>query len=240
MKIAIIGYGRFGKLLSGILAPYGEIFISEKKPIRDKSINLIQQKELILMDWVILAVPISELEKILEDIKPHLKKGCLVMDVSSVKVHPCRWLKRHLPRQVEILGTHPMFGPDSAKDGLEGLKIVVCPVRISSNKLKELTRIFKDMKLEVIRTTPKKHDQEAAKSLSLVHFLGRALGMMKIGKQNITTLGYERLLLVNETVNNDSWQLFLDMHRYNPYARKIRRKFLEEAGKIDRKIIRLK
>ena len=237
MKITIVGYGRFGKLLSKILAPYGEIFILEKnRKIVDRKETQIKVEELRKMDWVVLSVPISSLESVLENIKPYLKEDSLVMDVSSVKTYPCRWLKKHLPGNVELLGTHPMFGPDSAKNGLKGLKIVTCPVRISQKSLKKVEGVFEKLNLKVIRTTPETHDKEAARSLSLVHFLGRTLGRMKIEKQDITTLGYERLLAVNETVNNDTWQLFFDMHRFNPYAKRIRNRFKVEASKLDKEI----
>lgn len=234
MKIAIIGQGRFGKLLGKILAPYGEIFVMEKdlKKIEKKQV-LIKKEDLKEIDWVFLAVPISNLEKLLLEIRPHLKKGSLVVDVSSVKIFPCRWLKKYLPRNVEIMGTHPMFGPDSAKNGLPGLKIVLCPVRISLKNKKKFEKIMRSLKLKIIFTTPQKHDAEIAKSLTLVHFIGRTLGRINIKKQEITTLGFERLLAVNETVNSDTWQLFLDMHRYNPYAKNMRHRFLKSAREID-------
>lgn len=42
-----------------------------------------------------------------------LKRSTLFVDVLSVKEFPKRLLLRQLPREVDILCTHPMFGPDS-------------------------------------------------------------------------------------------------------------------------------
>lgn len=234
-NIAIIGYGRFGKLLEKMFKPYGNIYIVQKKH-KKKLKNSIQISDLKKMDLVIPAVPISGLKKLLIKINSHLKPGSLIMDVCSVKVKPCKWLKKHLGKDVEILGTHPMFGPDSAKNGYENLQLILCPIKISNKNLKNIKTILKDLKLKLITTTPKKHDQEAAKSLSLVHFIGRGLEETKIKKQKISSIGFERLLTVNETVTNDSWQLFIDMAIYNPYTKKVRENFINNLINLNQRI----
>lgn len=208
----------------------------EKKKIAKCKHEQIKISDLGEMDWVIFCVPISSLENVLEKTALHLKKGCLVMDVCSVKVLPCRWLEKHCPENVRLLGTHPMFGPDSSKQGLSGLQIVLCPIRISRSKLLQVKKVFQKIGLEIVVTTPREHDKEAAKSLALVHFLGRALNEVGLGKQRISTLGFERLLAVNETVTNDTWQLFKDMQCYNQYAKMMRKKFLKGCERIEKKI----
>lgn len=235
-KIAIIGYGRFGSLLAEILKPFGELHVISDRKIKQAGIKQIDYPGLKEIDWVIPAVPISALEATLKKIKPFLKKGSLVMDVCSVKVYPCRWLKKHLSKDVELLGTHPMFGPDSAKNGLDGLQIVVCPLRISEKRLVDVLAIFKKLKLKIIETTPENHDKQGAFNLSLVHFLGRALPGSGVKTQSIVTKGYERLLEVSNNVNNDTWQLFFDMQKFNPYSQSLRSKFIKELNRIEDKI----
>lgn len=235
-KIAIIGYGRFGRLLVKLLCPYGQVFVIHPRKIINRSIKQIKYQDLKNIDWVIPAVPISVLPAVLKKMSPYLKDGSLVMDVCSVKVRPCQWLKQYLPKDVELLGTHPMFGPDSAKHGLKNLQIIFCPVRISLSRLRQISDIFKKIQLNVITTTPKNHDQQAAKSLALVHFIGRALSEIKIKKQRISSLGFERLLSVDETVTNDTWQLFYDMHKYNPYAKKMRASYMGALHNIDKMV----
>lgn len=44
-----------------------------------------------------------------------LKRSTLFVDVLSVKEFPKRLLLRELPPEVDILCTHPMFGPDSGE-----------------------------------------------------------------------------------------------------------------------------
>lgn len=233
-QIVIIGFGRFGRLLAGIISPFGDIHIISHKKIR--GLKQIEYSDISRMDWIFLAVPISALEESLDRIKPVLKTRALVIDVCSVKEYPCRLMKKILPRDVEIIGTHPMFGPDSAKHGLDGLQVVVCPVRSSRKTVDELKSVFRKLNLKIIETTAAEHDRQTAKSLALVHFIGRGLGKSDVVGQAITTMGFERLLAVSDTVNNDTWQLFLDMQNYNKYSKNIRRSFLSALGNIDKQI----
>jgi prephenate dehydrogenase len=54
--------------------------------------------------------------------------------------------------------------------------------------------------------------------------------------QDIDTEGYKRLLHILEVVENDTWQLFADMNRYNPYAVEVRRDFIKAMQAIERRI----
>jgi len=56
--------------------------------------------------------------------------GPLIVDVLSVKEHPREILLEHLPNECDILCTHPMFGPDSGKNGWQGLTFVYERTRI--------------------------------------------------------------------------------------------------------------
>lgn len=236
LNIAIIGFGRFGALLAEIMSPLGNVFIISSREINNKKFKQIGYEDLGIIDIVIPAVPISAVENMLKKINPFLKKGSLVMDVSSVKVWPCRYLKKEIRKDVEIIGTHPMFGPDSAKNGLKDLQMVICPLRQSKKTLDFVKNVFRKMGLKIIVTTPEDHDRQAAMNLALVHFIGRGLGKMGVKKQEIMTKGFERLLTVNETVNNDTWQLYLDMNKFNPYSRSIRASFIKELIKLENMI----
>lgn len=235
MKIAVIGYGRFGALFADILKPFGEIHAVTEREV-GPGINKINLEGLASMDLVIPAVPISAFEETLKKIKNYLKPEVILMDVCSVKVYPCQWLLENAPDKAQLIGSHPMFGPDSAKNGLEGLQMVFTPLRAEKETYENIKNIFASLKLKIIETTPEEHDRQAANCLSLVHYLGRGFGRMEIKKQDITTLGFERLLAVNETVNNDTWQLFFDMQKYNPFAEEARQKLIDELIKLNQEI----
>ncbi len=239
-SIGIIGFGRFGKLMARYLASDYPIRVYDPhvaaQEIDSNKIESTTVDAVARSDVVILAVPISRLKEVLVQVRPLLKANSLVIDVCSVKAYPVRWLQEMLSGNIEILGTHPMFGPDSAADSLEGRKIALCPVRITDARLEKVRRYLVSKGLVVIETSPSEHDRQIAVSLALTHFIGRTLAGMGVQPQEIDTEGYKRLLRILEVVENDSWQLFEDMQRYNPYAQEIRESYAETMRAIEKKL----
>lgn len=238
--IGIIGFGRFGRLMSKYLTAEFEVYAYD---IEDKSEAIAEAgavaaslEEVCRQKIVILAVPISGIQDVLEKIAPLLTNDTLVVDVCSVKVYPVQWMKEILPDHVSILATHPMFGPDSAAKTLVGSKIVLCKVRIDDEHYSQIKSYLASRQLTVIETTPEEHDKEIAVSLALTHFIGRSLSEFGASQQLIDTEGYKRLLHILEVVDHDTWQLFLDMNHYNPYAREKRKVFLDAMQSIEEKL----
>jgi prephenate dehydrogenase len=182
---------------------------------------------------VILAVPISTMEAVLAQVAPLVRPKALVVDVCSVKALPAVWMQALLPASVSILATHPMFGPDSAADSLDSRKIVVCPVRIGDTPLRRITDYLASRGLVVVPATPQRHDAQMAFSLGLTHFVGRALERIGAQPLEMDTEGYRRLLRILEVVTHDTWQLFTDMHRFNPQAAQVRKAFMDALAEID-------
>lgn len=250
-KICIIGLGRFGTLAAAILKPHFSVSAIDTNSYevveraKKLKINLVSIGQLGDFDVVILSVPISQTEMMIKKIAPYLKKGSLLVDTCSVKTLPCQWMKKYLPKSVEILGTHPMFGPVTSKFNLEkqsfqleGLQIVLSPVRISGKKLEGIKTFLGKLRLKIIETTPENHDKQNAKTLSLVHFLGRALVASDITAQEIFTPGYADLLKIIPHTASDNWQLFFDMHNFNLFSEKVREAFLRNCDELEFKIAR--
>jgi prephenate dehydrogenase len=236
--IGLIGYGRFGRLTVKNLAPEFEVLVhtrstGKSKDIADAGGRLVSLEEACAQKLIILCVPISAMRATLQQIAPLLKPDAIVADVCSVKVYPARWMQELLPTTVEILATHPMFGPDSAAKSVAGYKIVLCPERISPQRYTKIKQWLEKKGVVTIETTPAEHDRKIALSLGLTHFIGRALAEFGATPLDIDTEGYKRLLHILGVVNNDTWQLFEDMHHFNPFAREQRQAFLKAMVKID-------
>jgi len=233
----IIGFGRFGQLAGKYLRDVLNICVYDKidrrTDIEKFGLTKNSLEEVCKKDIIILSMPISSLENVLADIKDYVREDSVVMDVCSVKEIPCNLMKKYLPSSVHILGTHPLFGPDSARTTLKNRKIVLCPVRITEEKLNCVKSFLERKDLKIIEMTPEAHDEQISYSLVLTHFIGRAMIDMELGHQDIETLGYQRLLKILSTVQNDTWELFQDMNKYNNYATQVRGKFITSLKNID-------
>ncbi len=240
--IGLIGYGRFGRLTVKNLAPDFEVVVytrsqDKSNDIADAGGRLVPLEEACAQKLIILCVPISAMRATLKQIAPCLKPDAVVVDVCSVKVYPAQWMQELLPPTVEILATHPMFGPDSAAKSVAGHKIVLCPERITPDRYRKVKQWLENKGVLIIETTPDEHDRKIAVSLALTHFIGRSLAEFGATPLDIDTEGYKRLLHILGVVNNDTWQLFEDMHNFNPYAREKRQGFLKAMAKIDAHLV---
>ncbi len=245
--IGIIGYGNFGKLLVELFSGYFEnIFVYSKELSREKrkkSVNFVDLEKAAGCEVVILAVPIPAFKECLFEIKDYLKSGTILVDVCSVKKYPAQLMKRYVKnKKISLLATHPMWGKESVtvNGGLKGLKVVLCPIRLSQKKLAEIKRLLKKIGLKVIMKTPEEHDKEAACSQALAQFVGKSLKALPLKKVNVSTLGFGCLESLMLFVTNDTDELFYSLQNYNPYSKSIRKRFLKVGEKIEKEILKNK
>ena len=225
MIIGVYGLGRFGAFWAGQLSMYfsgsGNSVIGwsrNEKRSTPEGVARVSEDELLSADVIVLCVAISAMENVLSRIAGRIAPGTLVMDTCSVKVHPSRLMKDMLPSGVDLLGTHPMFGPDSGKNGIEGLPLVFSPLRMGDDEIDLWRGIFHSMALKVVEISPEQHDKEAAYSQGITHFIGRVLGELNLNQSSIGTTGYHDLLDIVKQTCNDPWRLFVDLQQYNPYT----------------------
>ncbi len=235
MQIGIIGFGRFGQFAAGVLKKDFEVFAYDKrKTPRKHGIRIATLPEVAQKPIVLLCIPISQVESICHQLKPYMRPGQLVLDTCSVKERPLRAMSRILPQFVEILGTHPLFGPDSARTGIEGMKIVICQQRCRQQR--KIKFYLESLGLKVIEATAQQHDRQMAESQALFHFLARGVAQLRISPDVISTPGPAKMFQDFGDVRNDSLQLFRDLQRFNPFAPSVRRKLIDSLIRIDREL----
>lgn len=225
MTVGLIGYGRFGKLAANLLAKRVRVIVADrKKPaLRGVSANIAAGSiaEAASQEVVILAVPVSGLVALLRQIRGHVRPGALVVDVCAVKAKPTRWMKTILPRTVEILGAHPLFGPDSCRGSLEGHTVVLCPVRTSRRRLAEVRRALRREQARSLVMLPDRHDRMIAETIFLTQYIGRMVGKAGLGRWTGVTVHYDRLQSIVEAAIHDSPRLFGDMWKYNAHGARV-------------------
>ncbi|MCA9804898.1 MAG: prephenate dehydrogenase/arogenate dehydrogenase family protein [Cyanobacteria bacterium HKST-UBA02] len=241
-SVSIFGFGRFGQLLASILKPDFDLVICDPaRPdaeIQEAGFLPADQKRALTSSTIFYCVPISAFEEILAGQAPELQTSVLqgnkvtVIDVLSVKMHPRDVFARHLPDSVEAILTHPMFGPDTVRQkGLSGLKMVMSNFRAESGTFSFWSDYFEGKELDVIEMSPEEHDEMAANSQGLAHFVGRVLDEFGLEETPIDTLGAKKLHEVRALAANDTWQLFNDLQTLNPYTRKMRIRLFEAQSR---------
>jgi len=238
-KIGIIGFGRFGRLLYKHLGDKlaFQIYDSRINENEGKSnYPLTSLTEVCKNSIIILAVPVSRIEQICREISSLIQPGSLIIDVCAVKKYPCDIMRKLLPKDSEILGSHPLFGPDSAPETLKGHKIVLCPVRIKPERLDKTRQFLEGCQLRIVEMSAEEHDRLMARSLALTHFLGRGLSELNLPDHKITTMDYQNLLHLMKKVNRDTLELFEDMHRFNPYTGDIREQLIKALVDLDQEL----
>ncbi len=140
---------------------------------------------------------------------------------------------KNLPDDCQILATHPLFGPESGKNGIRGLKIVLWPVRVDTTLYDQVKLfLFEALGMQIIEMSPDEHDQEMAFVHGLTFFIGEALRNMKISDEKLKTATYQHLLEIQYMSQKHTKDLFETMEIWNPYARTVRSEFLKELEKI--------
>ena len=235
-KIAIVGYGRFGSLLAQFYKDKFNVNVIEtqaqlaQKASQD-GFTVLNLDQITDVDYIFLAVPISQLEELLVKLSKKVTNKHVVIDICSVKVYPARLMQQYLPN-TQLLATHPMFGPDSAKKGLKGLQVAFCPLIIEPDNLNILTKAWQDLGVVVVTTTPDKHDEETAYSLAFTHTNARVIINMNIPDITLKTRSFKDITEVAVLAVKDTDQLFHDMLYYNPYFPQMKQRLEEATQKV--------
>ncbi|MCM2292605.1 prephenate dehydrogenase [Allorhizobium sp. BGMRC 0089] len=236
--LGIVGYGAFGKLIAHYLFPHFDINVYDPAIAAEDNtgidrINVVNLRSAASCDIVVLAVPVARMEEVIRDLLPYLAPDAIVVDVGSVKMSSVSAMTRLIPETVEVIGTHPLFGPQSAKAGIEGRKIVVCPVR--GRHARRAGAFFrKVLGLNVIFASPEKHDREMAVVQGITHLVAKVLVEMEPLPTAMTTASFDFLMAAVDLVRYDSPDVFCAIEHENPFASGVRTNFADIINEYNR------
>lgn len=239
ISIGIIGYGRFGKTMYNIFKkhmPNANVYVySRSAEIDNKKFYDIEQ--VCKTDWLFPCVPISVMQDNLKNIKKYLNGKTIVIDVCSVKVKPVQWMKSILKGH-HIIATHPMFGPDSTVNGkyLYNVNMMMCNISADKKRYEIFKSFWVSLGTNVVEIIPQEHDKYAAYTICYNHLIGRIGEKIGIKNTPIDTKGFKVIYDALTYVVNDTWQLFVDMQNYNPYAKKMRKDVIKAISEIEKKL----
>jgi len=236
--LAIIGFGRFGRFAATHLKKYASIVVADHAPglTLSRGVTRVSMEEAASQRYILLSVPVGRLQDTLKEIAPHVRPQSMVCDVCAVKQLPIQWMRSLLPRSVFILGSHPLFGPASGANGIRGLHVVLCPVRVPFRDLQTIHTGLRKAGLIVHHMSPVAHDRLMARTLFLTQFVGRAAARLEQPTAQFSTPNFELLNTIVKRTKTDSFELFRDLYRFNPYAAGILKKVQRESIRLKSRI----
>jgi prephenate dehydrogenase len=238
MQIGIIGFGGLGRFIARHLNSKAEISVMDitnrEEEAKEISVNFVPLDEILKRKIIILAIPMENLEETLLKIKDKLIPGTLILDVCSLKLFSCNLMKNILPKNIKVIGTHPLFGPNSA-NSLKEMKIAICKTRSNKKTFNKLKSFLESLGLKVIITTPEEHDRMMAKSQALLHFVCNVAKELKIKKIELGTKTFDNFAEIVEILNK-SPDLSSSLQKMNPFAKTIREEFIKDCNKLNKKL----
>ncbi len=132
-------------------------------------------------DIIYLCMPVSFNEEYLSQVKPYLKKGCILTDVGSVKGNIHQAVKK-LSLEEYFIGGHPMAGSEktgfsnSTDHLLENAYYILTPCKCTSkDAIDRLYHLTASIKAIPIVLDPKEHDYAVANISHLPHLIAAGL-----------------------------------------------------------------
>ncbi|MCZ7384497.1 MAG: prephenate dehydrogenase [Candidatus Methanoperedens sp.] len=243
MKILIIGgTGETGRFFAKFYKKHGfdvAIWgINKKKDIaQELGVQFADDldKEIKSSDVVMISVPINITEKTIEEIAPKMRAGSLLMDITSIKKGPIEAMIKHTPPNVEILGSHPMFGP-SIPD-IRGQIVIFTPIERRCGKWFPVIRnLYENNGAHIEIMDAVAHDKMMAVVQGLTHFAYISIGAVfrelefdVANSRRFMSPMYDIMLdLVGRILGQNPY--LYAMIQMNPEVAKVHRAYIEQCN----------
>jgi prephenate dehydrogenase len=182
-------------------------------------------------------VLIEKTAQVIREVAPHMHPGSLIMDVTSIKSGPVKAMKTYAPKGVEVLGTHPMFGP--TMPALRGQTIILTPVEGKTGKWLSIMRsFFESDGAHVEILDAEEHDEIMAVVQALTHFayigIGAALRTLDFDvekSRKFMSPVYEIMIDFVGRILDQNPELYASIQK-NPKAAAVRQTFVAECMRL--------
>jgi prephenate dehydrogenase len=251
--VAILGYGRFGRALGGLLSEAGIAHRAYDPHLpapgqRDSVHGIPAEYRAESLgslvhgaSFVVVAVPVPQMRRALAELRPHVegvRPRPIVLDVGSVKVGPSAALADVMGHSIPWCASHPLFGPTSLALAERPLRVVVCPAPHEYGHAAATARVrelYQRIGCEVIEQTPESHDRVMAHTHALTFFIAK--GMIDAGAGMDVPFAppsFQALARAIDAVRSDAGHLFAAIARDNPFAAEARKQLVQALSTIDR------
>ncbi len=188
-------------------------------------------------DIVVISVPIDVTEATIEEIAPKISRGSLLMDMTSIKKIPLAAMEKCTPDGVEVIGTHPMFGP-SIPD-IRGQTVMITPSSRCERWLPVLTDLFEREGANVEIVDADTHDRVMAVVQGLTHFAYLSIGSTLMSLDFEVSLSrrfmspvYEIMLDFVGRILGQNPHLYAMIQMNNPRIAEVHEAFIAECMRL--------
>ncbi|HWQ18134.1 MAG TPA: prephenate dehydrogenase/arogenate dehydrogenase family protein [Methanotrichaceae archaeon] len=217
-----------------VWGPSGKVEVAERLGVRFARDLIDEVKR---SDVVLVSVVIDKTVEMIARVAPHMKAGSLLMDVTSLKAGPMKAMMDHAPEGVEVLGTHPMFGP--TMPALKGQTIILVPGEGRCQRwLPAMRQIFESDGARIEVLGPEEHDEMMAVIQALTHFayigIGATLKALDVDvekSRKFMSPVYEIMIDFVGRILDQSPELYASIQE-NPEAAKVRQVFIDECTRL--------
>jgi prephenate dehydrogenase len=177
MRIAIVGgAGRMGLFFLRYFKAKGHSVVitdirgeDSKRIAAEEGVEAAQSASdaAVGADLVVVSVPIEATPSAIAEVAPHMMRGSLLVEISSVKRGVVEALRGLEGLKVKPLSIHPLFGPGA--QGLRGNRIAVIPILNPQWEAQRVQEIFGEA--EIVPVDADEHDRAVALTITLPYLL---------------------------------------------------------------------
>ena len=240
--LAIIGgTGKMGRSLVQLLKPSGPRVLICSRDIKKAEdfakrfgTDYCSFEEAAKADIIIVSTPTDKVVPVSLQVLEGAKTNSLLIDVSSVKTGITNTILKRVPRNMEYLSIHPLFGPHIRRfEGENVLYVSAKPGTRSKVFLAYLTQIG----LNVTEVGIHEHDKIMAVIQVMHHYGLLCLGVSLMAYLPSDTGRRFYTALLRRSLNHldsvtDNLSAVTDVQERNPYAEWARSKFVECAQSL--------
>jgi prephenate dehydrogenase len=235
MEVLVIGAGAMGGWFARLFKSWGwKVWVTDidcrKSATLAKELDVEVGDEILPQaDLVLVAVPISSTPTVVREVGGRMKKGALLMEVSSVKEQVISVMKELKSCQIELVALHPLFGPGAT--GVKGERFAFIPVK-TGKLFKEVRRKLEKEGATLIKVDAEKHDLIMARVQALTHLL-LLLYLQTCEKGEFQTHLSASLLELAKAMLAGNPSIYYEIQNLNRFAPRIRREFLQTWQQLE-------
>ena len=221
-RVAVIGgRGAMGSLFAQLFKELGQEVL-----VADLETTLTPKDAVEQADAVLISVPMNDTVEVIRQLGPHVREDGLLFDLTSTKTDPIRTMCE--ASSSDVIGLHPMFGPNVHT--LQEQRVVMVPARVRADSPWEnwLRTCLLARGFTLLDSTAESHDRTMAVVQVLTHFSTEVLGLAlaRSGVPVEETLRFASPVYLIELVMTarhfcQSAELYGSIHQANPNAREI-------------------